>query len=694
MTYRLHDTYDYKAPDPQEGDPILFLTLPVDDQYWRRTEYDFDEMNKKWTDDRKIAFVEEETRRFIEGVHFMNKGQITYLTGSNYRFLQYWRIPTKDGMAYPQHRKYQREFFYFLDFTSKDEYCEGGAISKPRRVGVTACVNCDVWNLASIKMDKKFSIQNKQRTDAIEVNYDPIKYNIEHYPSLKLSNGKEIFRPQIEKFLVYKTVMGQEVKEQGKNDGLNNHIYVVATVENADDGKGTYRLIRDEFSKYPSKIDISNVLKILRPTAKVGTTQVGKSYYFGTSAEKDTENFQRWKTIYWNSDYNIRERRKTETGLYKYFISGKYSIEGEVLDENENRVALFDKYGECNELLAMRWIEEQKRAYRLKGDWEGLQAVTREYPIEETDPFDSVGGQSCYDTARLAIQLHAIDDRKKKVASGEKDPFLTVGSLQWIEDDRSVEFNPDPYGHWTIYNLPDARWKNKNYFDRSKFLAPDDSSPYLWTADPFSYREAIKGGSDGAIIVGSIVDSSLDQMGGTIHATYLYRPEPEVFLEEVRKAAIFYAAKGLPENNKEWLARDLIFGKDGYTNGRLNYGKFLLTYENGKFRQWRVGEKIAGISNQQKSIEAYVRDTANFIKDPKKGEFDYLKNLWDEMVIKQWMQFDPDNTEKFDAAVAASLWCMVIKNYKHIVVRTQGTYSDTAVVRAFFGIRERVADDW
>lgn len=705
MVYRLQDVYDYELPPIPSKEDILFSDLPKEEQYWRRIEMDFTPVSQgqkydiatkiaAWTDDKKMDFVKRELSRFKFGIWIMNNGVETYLTGSNYRFLQYWLIPTEIGMDHAQHRRYQREFFYFLDLIHKDKYCEGGAVSKPRRVGVTSTFNCDVHNLATIYTDKKFSIQNKTRSDAIDVNYEPVRLNIDRFPSVKLSNGKEIFRPQIDKLLTAKALFVRDQKKRKDDDvddSSNNHIYVVSTVENADDGKGTFRLIRDEVSKYDASIDISNMFKILRPTAKVGSSQVGKICLFGTSAEKSTENFERWKIIYYNSDYTNRIKRKTTSGLYKYFISGKYSIEGTVLNDKDEEVPLFDIYGECKEDLAIEWIEDQRRPFRLSADLDGLQAVMREYPIYETDAFDSSNSSACFDNFRLGVQLYEIEKREKKVLSGLELPFYTIGNFKWVKDkiDREVVFEPDPYGHWWIYDLPREQWKNKNYIDRYNFLCPDDTSPYLWTCDPFAYREMVAGGSKGAIVIGSSIDSSLGDMGGKICARYNHRPNnPNDFLDEVRKGIILYAAKGLAENNKEWVAMDLLAGKDDKNNNRFRYGRFMLVYENGKFRMWRPGDKIAGISNQQKSIEAYTRDCATYLKEPKnETEFDYLKTVWDKEMIKQWMIFNPLDTTKTDLAVTGAMYTMVLKNFNRIVQQDNSRLSESQIIRAWFGVK-------
>lgn len=724
LSYTLQGKYEYLLPELPDEKDILYWDLPKEEQYWRRENFDFEKINIDWTDEQKDLFVKRETRRRINGLYFYNNGELTYITGSHYLFLQYFLVPVpqeegtdyhsaefqawtqlvwsfaESGMMYPQFRQYQKEFFYFLDYVAKNSDSEGGAISKPRRVGITACFNGDVLNLSMLKPQRKFSLMNKDRTDAIEVNYNPIKYNIEHFPSVKLSNGREILRPKIAKLHLTSTLFASPNSD--KKDELNTSISIKATVENANDGTGTYRLIRDETSKYPPEIDISNMLFVLKPVAKVGTRQVGKIFFFGTSAEKDTKNFEHWKKIYADADITIGNLGRTINGLYNYFVSGKYAIEGAVKNSEGIKTELFDRYGYCKEDLAIEWIENEIRPYRLNGDLEKVQAIRRQYPIEETDPFESTTQTICYDNFRLNIQIHEVERKKKNVLAGTEKEFVTKGNLTWdkvngtILTDKQTYFEQTEYGHWNFYTLPDERWRNKNNVDRYRYLCPDEMSPYILACDPIDYRNMIKGGSKPAIVIGSVIDSSLPNGGQIIHATYCHRPQtPNEVLEEVRKALIFFSAKGVIENNKPWVAKDLIDGRDDQYNNRTKYGKFLLTWDKvlKKFRQWRIGEEIAGMFTGTGSVEAYIRDTAIYLREPKnENEIDYLKLILDIELLKQLTRFTPLDTTKFDLAMAFSLYCMVIKNYG-VTKQTSNGISDRQIMQSWYGIKDQTKQD-
>jgi hypothetical protein len=411
---------------------------------------------------------------------------------------------------------------------------------------------------------------------------------------------------------------------------------------------------------------------------------------------EDTKNFERWKIIYWDSDYSNANNGITTSGLYNYFISGKYAIEGKVIDLDGNEVELFDRFGECKEDLAIRWIYAQIQPFKDKGDLKSVQAIRRQYPVYENDPFDSTTASQCYDSARLNAQLVEIEKKEKRVLAALENPFVSVGNFEWVVKDKEVNFIPDVTGKWYIYQHPDERWKNKNYRDRYDYLNPNDTSPYLWTCDPTAYREYIKDGSKAAIVVGSMLDSSLPDLGLSLCARWLDRPaNPNDIIENVRMAAIYYAAKGCPETNKEWLAMDLIKGRDDETNKRPNYGRFILTWDTDlkTFRQWKYNEtKIAGIYSGEKYIDAYIRDTNIYLKEIREKdstEIDRLRNLLDKVLIEQLRKFDPLNTTKFDLAVPFSIYCMLLKNYKLKPMSSTRRLSDADIMKAWFGIKEK-----
>src|SRR5688572_15497923 len=91
-------------PDSPTTDKIEnWGTDDPSEQYWRRKELPdiFDEIeydedkNPILTPEQK-AFAKIEIDRCFDGFYFLNNGQITYITGKNYFYLQWWKL--EDGI--------------------------------------------------------------------------------------------------------------------------------------------------------------------------------------------------------------------------------------------------------------------------------------------------------------------------------------------------------------------------------------------------------------------------------------------------------------------------------------------------------------------------------------------------------------------------------------------------------------------
>ena len=88
------------------------------EQYWRRKELPeiFDDVAKD--DDgnailnaEQAEYAIEEVRRCKEGFYFMNNGVITYITGKNYFYIQWWKL---EDDVNPVYRDWETDRRYFI----------------------------------------------------------------------------------------------------------------------------------------------------------------------------------------------------------------------------------------------------------------------------------------------------------------------------------------------------------------------------------------------------------------------------------------------------------------------------------------------------------------------------------------------------------------------------------------------------
>lgn len=122
-------------PNPEYTDDIDGIDLSPEDQYFRHVSKPDMKRLKSMADFRKLSdgaqakwaeFIGREWTRREEGYFFMSEGEPTYITGSNYFFLNYHFIDTEaNDIGRADFRHSNRIFFYFLEACRADHRCYG-----------------------------------------------------------------------------------------------------------------------------------------------------------------------------------------------------------------------------------------------------------------------------------------------------------------------------------------------------------------------------------------------------------------------------------------------------------------------------------------------------------------------------------------------------------------------------------------
>jgi hypothetical protein len=144
--YLIQGVYPYEIPD-FKGDEKLIINHDIKnkyDQMWRKQF-----VPKRFESKREeMKWIEREEDRLANGLYFLNKGNLTFINGMHYRFLQFY---TGDfgKQNYPNYWDEHRKYFYFLDFSKKHPKTKGDFTIKPRRMGVTQIHNSDAIDVAT-----------------------------------------------------------------------------------------------------------------------------------------------------------------------------------------------------------------------------------------------------------------------------------------------------------------------------------------------------------------------------------------------------------------------------------------------------------------------------------------------------------------------------------------------------------------
>lgn len=708
-----NNKYIYVTPPIPKRKDIAYHDLKKEDQYYRRFEFPTEDEWSDMSNEERIAYIVREIERRKNGYWFFNNGVPCYITGHYYFYLQYFKLK---GAGFPKHRRYQREFYYFYDLTEKSDDCEGQAVDKIRRSGITGCFSAIALNIVTLTPEVNIGLQNKSLDDVKKVNlgaiifaYDALPHLLVEVPSFKLSRetgqmeaevdekGKPVMKemtlfPKIGRITAMSIEFGIARKKitntkgsrlyedkRRKTKSLNSAIFCLPTTLNKDDAYNFYVSQKDEISKYPSGNPPNVVIAAAKPSLK-GGGKFGKMSLFSTPYELDSENFLQWRDIYFRSDprsnYAKMNGGRTESGFWNYYISGKYSLE----DKVDNNTTLWDNYGEANSAFMENFILNNIRK-PLEHDAAALQAVVRQYSLTEEESFRLGGKGTAFNNAHLAMVLRNITHRKEEGVM----PCQKI-RLEWEVVNKSVKAWLDDKADWEFYYPIDKQYRNAVSVGDDNRISPRKNTPFIMVIDPTSMADETStgGGSKNAVVVGSLPCAGLPYNGNIIHAIYHKRPPTtKIFLDEVKKMLVFSGAFCYVERNKEWLG--ITLKDDGF-------GRFLLTFdkETGKFRQWRPSDKASGGWTDDKTIQAYIRSMEMYLKYPDllpngiETETDYAMTILSENLISQLMSFNPRDTEKFDLAVAACLLRMVCDGFKQPAIQTEDTDTLLAFANAFY----------
>ena len=292
---------------PKEKDIKEFST-----NKWEHTEYpkelkriksvfDWDEypveFKEKWYD-----YIDTEFKRREDGFWFINKDKPTYITGTNYMYLQWSKI----DVGQPDFRESNRLFYLFWEGCKADQRCYGMCYLKNRRSGFSFMASGETVNQATISTDSRFGILSKSGPDAKKMFTDKVVPISVNYPFFFKPIQDGMDRPKTElayrvpasKFTRKKLDTNEKLKEIS---GLDTTIDWKNTGDNSYDGEKLKLLVHDESGKWEKPTNILNNWRVTKTCLRLGSRIIGKCMMGSTSnaLDKGGANF---KKLYYDSD--------------------------------------------------------------------------------------------------------------------------------------------------------------------------------------------------------------------------------------------------------------------------------------------------------------------------------------------------------------------------------------------------------
>jgi hypothetical protein len=607
---------------------------------------------EKWYD-----YIDEEFTRREEGFWFTNNGKPTWITGTQYMYLQWSKI----DVGAPDFREANRLFYIFWEACKADKRCYGMCYLKNRRSGFSFMSSAETVNLATLASDSRFGILSKTGSDAKKMFTDKVVPISINYPFFFKPVQDGMDRPKSE--LAYRVPASKFTrKKMSATDGLEEIEGLDTTIDwkntgdNSYDGEKLALLVHDESGKWERPDNILNNWRVTKTCLRLGSRLIGKCMMGSTSnaLDKGGENF---KKLYNASDVTRRNRNgQTKSGLYSLFIPMEWNYEGFI---DEYGIPVFttpdiDRLTPDGELIDVGVIDNwQNEVDGLKDDQDALNEFYRQFPRTTEHAFRDETKGSIFNLVKIYEQIDYNEELSRTLG-------ITQGNFQWVNGikDSQVIFYPDPKGRFKVSWVPPSGIQNRVVL-KNGIKYPGNEHMGAFGCDSYDISGTVDGvGSKGALH-GLTKFSMEDAPANSFFLEYLSRPPTaEMFFEDVLMALVFYGMPILAENNKPRLL---------YYLRRRGYRGFSMNRPDKIWNKLSVAEKeVGGIPNSSEdikqahaaAIEMYIQDHVGMKQDGTFGDL-YFNEL-----LNDWAKFDINKRTKHDASISSGL--AIMANNRHL----------------------------
>ena len=666
----IYEIQNLKIALPKAPKNIYKRSDKKEEQYWEPHEYPKElnkiksvfnweqypsEFKEKWYD-----YIDEQFNCREDGFWFYNNGKPTYMTGTNYMYLQW----TKIDIGLPDFRESNRLFFIFWEACKADKRCFGICYLKNRRSGFSFMSSGETVHQATMSSDARFGILSKSGSDAKKMFTDKVVPISINYPFFFKPIQDGMDRPKTE--LAYRIPASKLTRKKLDSNeeleelvGLDTTIDWKNTGDNSYDGEKLKLLVHDESGKWEKPDNILNNWRVTKTCLRLGSKIVGKCMMGSTSnaLSKGGGNF---KKLYYDSDVTKRNRNgQTSSGLYSLFIPMEWNYEGfidtyglPVFNTPKKPIEGID--GEQIEVGVIEHWENEVEG--LKSDQDGLNELYRQFPRTEQHAFRDEAKESIFNLTKIYEQIDYNEDLRNT-------SVVTTGSFQWengVKDTRVV-FYPNKDGRFKISWVPPLELQNRIAI-KNGIKYPGNEHCGAFGCDSYDISGTVdKRGSNGSLH--GLTKFSMENVPPNLFfLEYIARPQTaETFFEDVLMACVFYGMPILAENNKPRLLYH--FKRRGYRGFSMNrpdkiYNKLSTTER-----------EIGGIPNSSEDMkQAHAAAIETYIEENVGNTSNGYGSMYFQRTLEDWAKFNINNRTKHDASISSGLAIMACNKNRYTPV--------------------------
>lgn len=324
------------------------------EQFWRRRElpsmFDditYDDDGNAILTDQQEEYAAEEWRRCKKGFYFLNNGKLTYITGKNYFYLQWWKL---EDDIYPDYRDADRRYFLFLNYWENILWCLGIGRGKKRREGASSQATSNLLYECIFFTNSNCGLVSKTNIDSRDTFTDMAAFGYHQLPVFFKPRQLNRADSVTEFVFAAKIVKGKNATAKGNRSKLNYR----APVENAYDRGRMTRILADEGGKWPLDVKFSKFISKVTKTMVKGAKRVGFCEAPSTVNELTKGGGAEFKKFWEGANQFKTGGKKTPNRFVTYFTEAFDNYEG-----------FIDRYGmsvidapdeETYNYLVNRWV--------------------------------------------------------------------------------------------------------------------------------------------------------------------------------------------------------------------------------------------------------------------------------------------------------------------------------------------------
>jgi hypothetical protein len=637
------------------------------EQYWRRTELpsffdevEYDRAGNLLLSPEQWKFAHKESERCKNGFYFLNNGVLTYLTGKNYFYLQWWKL---EDDIYADFRDTDRKYFLFLNHWENILWTLGVIRGKKRREGASSQACSNLMYEAIFFKNSNCGLISKTRDDSRDTFLQMVSFGYRQLPVF--FKPKQLNDPDsvTELIFAHKSMSAKEGKSKtiDTDTGHRSKINYRAPVLNAYDRGRISRILLDEFAKL-EEVDAAQLFSIISKTLIKGIKRVGFVEMPSSVNEMTKHGGAAFKIMWDKANHFVSGTRPTINRLVRYFSPAYEGFEGFIdkhglsvteeptVEQYEYLVSKWvrkDQYGNCISELNEEDIRLGSKKYLLKRR-EGLEGIyleeeIRMNPFDEREMFMSKNAGCHFNQ----VLLNDLFDRAKVM---EKET-IEYGNFMWEEGvpyTRSIWFPCDKqYARWHKpkgFKLPES--PTVEYYGITP--VPLNTVQFISGCDPFqnNITEDTRNSKASAAVLNRFEPGTNNEIFNRMFGCkYHWRQQTaELLHNDMALQCFAFGCKIAVENVRD--------------GGMIKYFE-----DNGLegFLIWMPGKENAGIYPDQNNKALLVNQWEHYLEtEGRQGKLIYPDVIDDEH--DGLVKFDINNTERSNQIMGLG-WTLVADFY-------------------------------